>query len=108
MCKDGECVEPSCALVDCKAPLVCKGGKCIEPGAGDLCLTCDSGPSDAGIGDASTGDDTGPGPGLGDAGTADSSSCGCAIPGRDPPGNRALLLGLASLVGVVVMRRRRR
>ena len=107
--KDGTCVEPSCANVDCSAPFVCKGGVCIDPGSGDICLTCDAGPSDSALTfDASTddgGDDTGPAS-LGDNPNA-QSSCGCTTVGSGAAGVSAIA-SMMTLLGLVMRRRRAR
>ncbi|GAC1369570.1 MAG: hypothetical protein NVSMB47_19430 [Polyangiales bacterium] len=106
--KHGDCVDPACAVVDCKSPFVCKGGACVAPGAGDGCLTCDAGSHDVGVLDASSGEtglpDGGP-ESLGDN-PGSQGSCGCAIPGAG--GATAGLLATGALGLLVFSRRRRR
>lgn len=105
-CKEGVCVDEECLLVDCSPPFVCQKGKCVDPGAGDVCLTCDTGSggddasTDAGV-DASAGD-TGP---FADPDVKETSGCGCSAPGRS---GASLTIVAAAAVAALLLRRRRR
>jgi MYXO-CTERM domain-containing protein len=77
-------------------------GKCVDPGASDLCLTCDSGLDDAGIGD---GGDASTGNNFEDS-SKETGGCGCTTPGTSSSNGLLLLAAIGATVAFASRRRR--